>query len=150
MPSLLTYGPFTALPSSTFHEALDEPEVPPQHADTMEKEGERRSSAGNKRRCPPKPARAHGDIEPLEISLDMTITSAIPQPLPTGIHSGSRRHTSGVPAGCECPHPFPISLLVVGKETKLLSSISLCSDSPQPLFFAFTTQAEVPAMTTTC
>lgn len=40
MCSLITWGPFTALPCSTLNEALDEPEVPRQRADAMEKEGE--------------------------------------------------------------------------------------------------------------
>lgn len=118
--------------------SLDESDVPPQHADAIEKEGERRRSAGNKRRGVFLNLPGHSRTsEPLEISLGMTITSAIPQPLPMGRCSRAVEDTSAVPAGCEHPHSFPISLLIVRKETKLLSSISLHNSSSHTLFFAF-------------
>jgi len=75
---------------------------------TQGRRRERRSLARNKRRCPPKPARAHGDVESLEFSLGMTITGAIPQPLPVGRSSQAAEDTQVVSQQAASAHiPFP-------------------------------------------
>lgn len=82
--------------------------------------------------CPPKSI-SHKDIWASGDSLSVTMTSAIPQFLPTGRVMG-RKNTGAVSQWAVSSQiPFPALLLVVGKKTKLMSSISPHSNSPHIL-----------------